>query len=108
MISTQQPTNTADVSPNVSDTTIAYEAMQNVFSMEPHDWQDEAISHIIALVKANSCGPLLLVRPTGGGKSAVRDTVAVILAGVVLTISPLLSLGSDQNKKIGMKASQWQ
>jgi hypothetical protein len=106
MISTQQPTDTADVSPNVSDTTIASEAMQNVFSMEPHEWQDEAISHIIALVKANSCAPLLLVRPTGGGKSAVRDTVAVILAGVVLTISPLLSLGSDQNEKIGMKASQ--
>jgi hypothetical protein len=49
----------------------------------------------------------LLVRPMGGGKSAVRDTVGVILAGVVLSISPLLSpLPADQNGKVGLRASQ--
>jgi superfamily II DNA helicase RecQ len=37
---------------------------------------------------------------------AVRDTVGVILAGVVLTISPLLSLSADQTDKVGSRASQ--
>jgi superfamily II DNA helicase RecQ len=70
--------------------------MQSVFGLEPHPWQEQAISHIIALAKDDSCAPLLLVCPTGGGKSAVRDTVGVILAGIVLTISPLLlSLAAD-------------
>jgi superfamily II DNA helicase RecQ len=36
----------------------------------------------------------------------VRDTVGVILAGVVLTISPLLSLSADQTDKVGSRASQ--
>jgi superfamily II DNA helicase RecQ len=49
---------------------------------------------------------LLLVRPTGGGKLAVRDTGGVILAGGVLTISPLLSPPSDQTDKVAMQASQ--
>jgi hypothetical protein len=49
-------------------TTVAAEAMQSVFAMSPHDWQEVAISHILALSKDNSCAPLLLIRPTGGGK----------------------------------------
>jgi superfamily II DNA helicase RecQ len=44
--------------------------------------------------------------PLGGGKSAIRDTVGVILAGVSLTISTLLSLAADQTNKIVMRASQ--
>jgi superfamily II DNA helicase RecQ len=87
-------------------TTMAAEAMQSVFAMAPHDWQEVAISHILALAKDNSCALLLLVRPTGGGKLAVRDTVGVILAGIVLTISPLLSLAADQTDKVGSRASQ--
>jgi superfamily II DNA helicase RecQ len=75
--------------------------------MSPHHWQEAAISHIITLVKDNLCAPLLLVRPTGGaGKSVVRDMVGVILAGVTLSISPLLSLAADQTNKVGTKASQ--
>jgi hypothetical protein len=85
---------------------VATDAMQTVFGMAPHAWQEQAISHIIALAKADSGAPLLLVRPTGGGKSAVRDTVGVILAGVTLTICPLLSLAADQTDKISNRASQ--
>jgi superfamily II DNA helicase RecQ len=36
----------------------------------------------------------------------MRDTVGVILAGVVLTISPLLSLAAEQTDKVAMQASQ--
>jgi superfamily II DNA helicase RecQ len=39
---------------------------------------------------------LLVILPTDGGKSLVRDVVGIILGGVTLTIIPLLSLGADQ------------
>ncbi len=45
--------------------------------------------------------PVLMVRPTGGGKSATRDVTGLLLGScVVLTIVPLLSLGADQTLKI--------
>ncbi len=75
MIRTQQPTNAPVLLTNLSGTTVAADAMQSVFGLEPHAWQEQAISHITALAKEDSCAPLLLVRPTGVGKSAVRDTV---------------------------------
>ena len=100
------PTDTADFPPDHNSTTVVEEAMQSVFGMSPHDWQEDTIHHIITLAKDNSCAPLLLGRPTGGGKSAVRDTVGVILAGVVLTISPLFSLAADQTDKVDSRASQ--
>ena len=106
MTSTQQPADATNVLTGLSLPSVAAEAMQSVFGMSPHPWQEQAISHIITLAKDNSCAPLLLVRPTGGGKSAVRDTVGVILAGVSLTISPLLSLAADQNDKVSMRACQ--
>jgi superfamily II DNA helicase RecQ len=74
--------------------------------MSPHDWQEDAITPIITLANDNSCALLLLVLPMGGGKSALREMVGVILAGVILTISPLLSLAADQTNKVGSRASQ--
>jgi superfamily II DNA helicase RecQ len=100
------PTDTADLPSDHNSTTVVEEAMQSVFGMLPHDWQQDTIHQIITLAKDNSCALLLLVWPTGGGKSAVRDTVGVILADVVLTISPLLSLAADQTDKVGSRASQ--
>jgi hypothetical protein len=100
MISTQQPTDTSDILADPSGNTVASEAMQSVFGMAPHDRQEHAISQIISLSKDDSCAPLLLVRPTGGGKLAVRDTVGVILAGVVLTISVVCSLSSNLASRI--------
>jgi len=43
---------------------------------------------------------VFLVRATGGGKSLVRDTVAAATLGVTLSISPLLSLGADQESNL--------
>ena len=50
--------------------------------------------------------PVLLVRPTGGGKSSVRDVYSIMNGGFSLTITPLLSLGADQESKITLKARQ--
>ena len=44
--------------------------------------------------------PLLLVRSTGGGKSAVRDITGILCGGITLTIVPLLSLAADQTSKL--------
>ena len=52
------------------------------------------------------CGPILLVRPTGGVKSSVHDVYSLMNAGVSLTISPLLLLGADQEEKLKVKANQ--
>jgi hypothetical protein len=65
---------------------VATDAMQSVFGMEPHAWQEQAMSHTIALAK--------------------DDTVGVILAGIVFTISPLLSLAADPTNKVDRRASQ--
>ena len=106
MTATQQPTDTGEPFTEPSSPNVAAQAMHSVFGLVPHDWQEAAILHILALVRDDTCAPLLLVRPTGGGKSAVRDTVGVILAGVSLTISPLLSLAADQTHKVDTRASQ--
>jgi hypothetical protein len=73
------PANTADLPSDHNSTTVVEEAMPSVFGMPPHDWQQDSIHHIITLAKDNSCAPLLLVRPTGGGRLAVRDTVGLYL-----------------------------
>ena len=44
--------------------------------------------------------PILLVRSTGGGKSAVRDVAGILCGGITITIVPLLSLAADQTAKL--------
>ena len=40
------------------------------------------------------------MRPTSGGKSLVFNTISVCIKGVTICISPLLSLGADQSRKV--------
>jgi hypothetical protein len=42
------------------------------------------------------CPPLLLVRMTGGDKSAVQDTFVILLAGVTLAIMHLLYVAANK------------
>ena len=44
--------------------------------------------------------PILLVRSTGGGKSAVRDVSGILCGPITITIVPLLSLAADQTSKL--------
>jgi superfamily II DNA helicase RecQ len=84
-------------------------AMHDVFGRIPYAWQVEIISHLSMMKKIGTFirpGAVLLIWPTGGGKSSVRDVYSVMCAGVSLTINPLLSLGADQTEKNWKNASQ--
>jgi len=52
--------------------------------------QDQAITHVL------SGGDSLTVMPTGGGKSLCYQVPAMMLPGVTLVVSPLISLMKDQ------------
>jgi superfamily II DNA helicase RecQ len=83
--------------------------MMDVLGNTPYQWQTDVISHMAMMPIPGSgvdCAPVLLVRPTGGGKSSVRDVYSLMNCGVSLTISPLLSLGADQEEKLKLKANQ--
>ena len=75
------------------------------FGKRPYEWQQNVLEHLKNMVKNCLCIPLLLVHPTGGGKSGIRDTFAILQAGVTLTVTPLPLLGSDENYKIFKNAS---
>jgi ATP-dependent DNA helicase RecQ len=56
-----------------------------------YDWQREAIGALLA-----SGGRVVLIAPTGGGKSLCYQLPAVALGGTTLVLSPLISLMEDQ------------
>ena len=88
---------------------LAVTVIQKVFGITPYPWQVEVISHLLTMSREDSgvpAAPVLLVRPTGGGKSSVRDVHGVVNGGVSLTITPLLSLGADQEEKMRARAKQ--
>jgi ATP-dependent DNA helicase RecQ len=59
--------------------------------MELYDWQREAIDVLV-----EGSGQVLVVAPTGGGKSMCYQQPASQLEGVALVITPLVSLMVDQ------------
>jgi ATP-dependent DNA helicase RecQ len=62
--------------------------------------QREAIETLLAV------GRLLLVAPTGGGKSLTYQLPAVVLPGTTLVISPLVALMNDQVQALGARDIQ--
>jgi ATP-dependent DNA helicase RecQ len=59
--------------------------------MKLYDWQNEAIDALV-----NGTKQVLVVAPTGGGKSMCFQQPAVDLEGVALVITPLVALMADQ------------
>ena len=75
--------------------------MQSVWNKTPVDFQREAIPRLLSM-RCVPCNPqaLLLVQGTGGGKSAVAQTVGIVDGGVTLIIVETLALAADQRSKI--------
>ena len=68
---------------------------------ETKPFQADVTKHVLQMGKADKkVAPTLLVRGTGGGKSLVMQTIAVVKGGVTLIIENTLSLSSDQMSKI--------
>jgi len=59
--------------------------------MNLYDWQREAIDELLS-----GSGRVLVVAPTGGGKSMCFQQPAVQLDGVAIVITPLVALMADQ------------
>ena len=75
--------------------------MQEIWDRSPRDFQKEAIPRLLMM----RCLPhrpeaLLLVQGTGGGKSAVAQTVGCVDCGVTVIIEATLALAADQRSKV--------
>ena len=71
--------------------------------LPPHDWQIDTVCHILEMAfhgvaASNQSGPepILLVRSTGGGRSAARDVAGLLCGGSVVTNVPLLITGQER------------
>src|SRR5579863_4852578 len=68
------------------------DVLRNSFGLERfRPWQREAID---ALLRGS--GRVLVVAPTGGGKSLTYQVPAALLEGTTLVLSPLVALMEDQ------------
>ena len=79
---------------------IAKDAMEEVWGHTPNRFQIKIIPTILQML-TNDLRPeaLLLIQPTGSGKSTVLQTASVVTNGVSIIIEPTLALSSDQASK---------
>ena len=104
--------------PSPPNTPYALPLLEQAILLSFTDWHDKTARPW----QVNACGevikrhtmqptsfpilrPVLLVRSTGGGKSAVRDVSGFLCGGISITIVPLLSLAADQTTKLTDLAS---
>ena len=79
---------------------IAKQAMEEVWGRTPNRFQIEIIPTILQMLTKDVIPEgLLLVQPTGSGKSSVPQTASVVTNGVTIIIEPTLALSSDQSSK---------
>ena len=87
---------------------IAKEAMEQVWGRSPNRFQSDIIPIILQMLSKDMCPEaLLLVQPTGSGKSAVPQTASVVTNGVSIIIEPTLALSSDQASKFDMASKDY-
>ena len=76
-------------------------AMQKMFNRTPRNYQGPVISHILKMMTNElPPEPILMVQPTGSGKSTVPLTCSVIPGGVTIILENTLALASDQTSKV--------
>ena len=76
---------------------IAVDAMHSVLGRAPLGFQLPSIAHVLRMMSGElSPSTVLLVQPTGTGKSTVPLTCSVIDCGVSIVIENTLALGIDQ------------
>ena len=74
--------------------------MEQVWDRSPNSFQSEIIPLILQMMAGDLVSEgLLLVQPTGSGKSSVPQTASVVTSGATIVIEPTLSLSSDQASK---------
>ncbi len=79
------------------------DVFESVLNRTPYEFQKNVRHALAAMSHPNhplSPSSILLVRPTGGGKSSVYVSHSIVCAGFSLNIVPLLSLGVDQKVKV--------
>jgi superfamily II DNA helicase RecQ len=79
------------------------EVFKVVIGKTPYDYQARVRRALAVMSHPQHPSPkssVLLVQPTGGGKTCCNVSHSLILAGFSLTIVPLLSLGVDQEEKL--------
>ena len=81
---------------------IAKNAMQWFWGKDPRGFQIEAIRRLLLMQSNPNYSPtttILVVQPTGSGKSMVPLTTGVVSKGVTLVIENTLALSSDRISK---------
>ena len=94
--------------PNASNPSTLQEAINSAFhgwhGKTARPWQvgacEQLLHRHVHPLPSVPLRPMLLVRSTGGGKSAVRDVCGILTGGITITIVPLLSLSADQTSKL--------
>jgi ATP-dependent DNA helicase RecQ len=77
------------------------EALRTRFQLEAfRPWQKEAILPLLAGAETPMGARVLVVAPTGGGKSLTYQLPAILLPGTTLVISPLVALMEDQVRSL--------
>ena len=85
---------------------IVKDAMNSIFSRSPIRFQLDVTSHLLKMMSgAIASEPVLMVQPTGSGKSTVPLTAATIDGGITIIIENTLALGSDQCVKVNRLVS---
>ena len=70
--------------------------MESVWGKTPHGFQRTVLPVLLDMwCSGGEPGCVLMVQGTGGGKSAIPQTVGTVFVGVTLIIENTLSLGTN-------------